>query len=216
VQFLQICFAQRAHLKSMKTSRMTIFSSVPTHRRQTLQRITLAAALSVAVAIAATPSHAFFWINPTWPGIKQTVRDKYPQQRVVTTGELKALLDAPASPSKPTLIDVRSQLEFDDGQLAGAMHAETVNATEALLVATKVSRDAPIIIYCSVGYRSAAIVDGLARRGYTDVRNYEGSLFEWANSGLPVYQGTKKVSAVHPYDRTWGKLLRRELWSREP
>jgi hypothetical protein len=153
VQFLQICSAQRAHLKSMKTSRMTIFSSVPTHRRQTLQRITLAAALSVAVAIAATPSHAFFWINPTWPGIKQTVRDKYPQQRVVTTGELKALLDAPASPSKPTLIDVRSQLEFDDGQLAGAMHAETVNATEALLVATKVSRDAPIIIYCSVGYR---------------------------------------------------------------
>jgi hypothetical protein len=117
---------------------MTTSFPHPASHRQALKRIVLAAALSVAVAIAATPSHAFFWINPTWPGIKQTVRDKYPQQRVVTTAELKALLDAPASPSKPTLIDVRSQLEFDDGQLAGAMHAETVNATEALLVAAKV------------------------------------------------------------------------------
>lgn len=181
-----------------------------------IRRRSVLLAVMSAAAIAFAPSaQALFWNDPTWPGIKRTVREKYPQQRVVTTAELSALLESKSTLPKPTLIDARSKQEFDDSQIIGAIHADSVSGAEAALLAVNVGRAAPVIIYCSVGYRSAAIVDGLSRRGYTDVRNYEGSLFEWANNGLPVYQGTKKVSSVHPYDRSWGKLLRRDLWSRE-
>ena len=193
-----------------KVQRMNKFEFIVTSRRRLL-----VAVVSVT-AIAFVPSaQAFLWNDPTWPSIKRTVREKYPQQRVVTTAELSALLDAKSISPKPTLIDARSKQEFDDGQIIGAIHADSVSGVEAALLAANVGRAAPIIVYCSVGYRSAVLVDGLSRRGYTDVRNYEGSLFEWANNGLPVYQGTKKVSSVHPYDRSWGKLLRRDLWSRE-
>lgn len=193
-----------------KVQCMNKFESILTSRRSVL-----VAVVSVA-AIAFVPSaQAFFWNDPTWPSIKRTVREKYPQQRVVTTAELSALLAAKSTSPKPTLIDARSKQEFDDSQIIGAIHADSVSGAETALLESGVGHATPIVVYCSVGYRSAALVDALSRRGYTDVRNYEGSLFKWANSGLPVYQGTKKVSSVHPYDRSWGKLLRRDLWSRE-
>ena len=51
----------------------------------------------------------------------------------------------------------------------------------------------------------------LARRldelGYKQVRNLEGSLFEWANEGRPLYSGDRRVQKVHPYDSDWGPLL---------
>ena len=53
----------------------------------------------------------------------------------------------------------------------------------------------------------------LTERGYGAVRNLEGSIFEWANAGHPVYREGREVSEVHPYDEEWGRLLDRELWS---
>ena len=53
----------------------------------------------------------------------------------------------------------------------------------------------------------------LQRRGYTNVHNLEGSIFEWANSGRALSRADGPATAVHPYDAEWGRLLERELWS---
>jgi hypothetical protein len=45
------------------------------------------------------------------------------------------------------------------------------------------------------------------------VSNLEGSLFEWANLGYPLFRGTAAASKVHPYNANWGRLLERRLWS---
>jgi 3-mercaptopyruvate sulfurtransferase SseA len=68
-----------------------------------------------------------------------------------------------------------------------------------------------VIVYCSVGYRSARLAQRLRARGY-EVSNLEGSIFEWANEDRALYQGDRRVSGVHPYDSTWGRLLERDKW----
>ena len=67
-----------------------------------------------------------------------------------------------------------------------------------------------------MGYRSALIASRLGHAGYRNVRNLEGGIFAWANRGLPVVRGDRVVHDVHPYDDTWGRMLRAELRSRTP
>ena len=70
-----------------------------------------------------------------------------------------------------------------------------------------------IVVYCSIGYRSARLARELEQQGVEGVLNLEGSIFEWANSGHGVEREGEAVSEVHPYDEDWGRLLDQELWS---
>ncbi|MEF8866821.1 MAG: rhodanese-like domain-containing protein, partial [Salinibacter sp.] len=67
-----------------------------------------------------------------------------------------------------------------------------------------------------VGYRSAGVVQALQRQGFSQVYNLEGSIFRWANEGRPVVRDGEQVSAVHPYDATWGRLLTDSLRADQP
>ena len=171
--------------------------------------------IGICAAVASIPglAHAWPWDPQTWADVKKLVRRKFPNAPLITVGELKSWLDDGSRP-QPILLDARTRREFDESQLKGAQNAETVSAALSLLQGR--AKDTPIVVYCSVGYRSGAVAQALIENGYTRTRNLEGSLFEWANSGLPVYQGNRPVTKVHPYDASWGKLLKRELWSLEP
>ncbi len=71
-----------------------------------------------------------------------------------------------------------------------------------------VPKDAEIVIYCSIGYRSEKIGERLKTAGFTKVRNLFGGIFAWANRGYPVKDPSGKTSRkVHGYDAKWGKLL---------
>jgi hypothetical protein len=68
-----------------------------------------------------------------------------------------------------------------------------------------------VVVYCSVGWRSAALADRLLAAGLDDVHNLRGSIFDWANKGLPLVRDGEPAREVHPYGRLWGLLLRPEL-----
>lgn len=108
------------------------------------------------------------------------------------------------------LLDAREPQEYKVSHLRGAKLAST--ETQALAEIAKVSPGTTIVAYCSVGYRSAMLADRLREQGY-EVINLEGSIFEWANNGYPVYQDDRRVTGVHPYDEEWGKLLDHEYWA---
>ena len=76
--------------------------------------------------------------------------------------------------------------------------------------------EAPIVVYCSVGYRSAGVAQALRRQGFKDVVNLKGSIFRWANEGRPVFRSGRMVAAVHPYDASWGTLLADSLHAYPP
>jgi rhodanese-related sulfurtransferase len=103
----------------------------------------------------------------------------------------------------PVLVDAREAEEFAVSHLAGARRLPTLEA----IAAEGLERHQPIVVYCSVGYRSARLAEDLRRAGYRNVRNLEGSLFHWANLGLPLAGAGPGERRVHPFGGLWGLLL---------
>ena len=146
-----------------------------------------------------------------WSEVEQLIQNDYPGVPSVTTAELT---DALADGRNVVLLDVREAAEFAVSHLPGAQRVTSAVAASAVLENT--APDALVVAYCSVGYRSAALVKELHEQGVVNAVNLEGSVFAWANAGLPVYRGNLEVDEVHPFDDAWGALLDRGLWAFEP
>ncbi len=148
--------------------------------------------------------------SPDWDSLKREIRNEFPTVSTITTDELAEWLNTPERPQL-LLLDARSQEEFRVSHLRGAESVPSQG--EALEVLESTREDRRIVVYCSVGYRSAALVEALQERGFGEVYNLEGSIFEWANQGRPVFREGQQVGKVHPYDEKWGRFLNRNLWS---
>jgi rhodanese-related sulfurtransferase len=73
-----------------------------------------------------------------------------------------------------------------------------------------IPKDATIVVYCSVGYRSEKIGEKLIKNGYKHVYNLYGSIFEWVNEGYPVYKSNGvQTSEIHTYNQKWSKWVTR-------
>ncbi|HEY5091562.1 MAG TPA: rhodanese-like domain-containing protein, partial [Polyangia bacterium] len=47
-------------------------------------------------------------------------------------------------------------------------------------------KDAPIVLYCGGGFRSALAAESLQKMGYTHVVSMEGGMRAWREAGYPV------------------------------
>ena len=149
----------------------------------------------------------------TWTQVHALIADKFPRVPQLSVQALQAWLTNAQRP-QPLLLDVRTKAEYDVSHLH---HARWINTDEPLATALDgIKHDQPIVAYCSVGYRSSSFCDRLMKQGFTNVHNLQGSIFQWANDGLPVYRNGKVVHHVHPYNRHWGQLLKRSFWEFYP
>jgi rhodanese-related sulfurtransferase len=138
--------------------------------------------------------------------LKLLIRLKFPTVKHITTQELAQWLLNPAN-SKLLVLDARSQAEYAVSHLQTALHIDSIASNLAALLT--VSKDTPIVVYCSVGYRSAKLVQQLDRAGFSCVFNLSGGIFQWANEGHPIFKDDQHLTQlVHPYDAIWGKLLK--------
>lgn len=135
----------------------------------------------------------------------QSVRKQFPSVQQLATDELASWLADSTRPA-PFLVDARSAEEFSVSHLPDAANLTTVSEVKSV-----VSPSRPVVVYCSVGYRSSALAQKLQKAGFAHVSNLEGSIFKWANEGHPVFRGAKEVEEVHPYNAKWGKLLDQRL-----
>ncbi len=158
-------------------------------------------------------THAFHPIQADWTIIKKYIADHFADLPLVTTDNLAEMLQKP-EPERPVLIDARTSEEFGVSHLKNARNAG--KHKKAIRILEEVDKCRPIVIYCSVGIRSAAMANRLRAAGFTNIYNLEGSIFKWANEGRPLYQGDTQVFTVHPYDSTWGQLLNKKLISTHP
>ena len=136
----------------------------------------------------------------TWQSITREITEKFPAAKTIAVSELRAKLK---NKEPVVLIDVREEKEFEVSRLQGAVHI--TRATE--VVHRYRSYPGTVVAYCSVGYRSGAMVEQLTEAGMKRVFNLKGSIFEWANRGYPVVNQRGVTPYVHPYDRHWGQLL---------
>jgi rhodanese-related sulfurtransferase len=102
-------------------------------------------------------------------------------------------------------LDARTLAEYQVSHLKDAYLVP--DRLEDLADLEGVSFSTFIVVYCSVGYRSAAIARRLKSLGYQNVFNLRGSIFQWVNEERLVYQQNKPVEEVHPYNRLWRFLL---------
>ncbi|MBA3883488.1 MAG: rhodanese-like domain-containing protein [Chthoniobacterales bacterium] len=167
-------------------------------------RTKTAFALVLALCGGALSAHAIGWAL-----VNAKVRTDFPDVKRITTAELASWLDDQARPA-PLLLDVRTCAEYDVSHLRNAQHVEP-DAPASEIAQPK---NRAIVTYCSVGYRSGAFADKLLAAGYTNVVNLEGSIFRWANEARPIYHRNERVEQVHPFNRTWGLLLKRQYRAR--
>jgi rhodanese-related sulfurtransferase len=149
----------------------------------------------------------------TWRAVQHMIDADYPDVPSITTDSLAERLADETAP-QPLLLDARSPEEYAVSHLRGARRVDPgANAYPSL---DTLAADRPIVVYCSVGYRSAGVAKTLREQGFTTVANLEGSIFRWANDGRPVYRDGQRVAAVHPYDASWGTLLVDSLHAYRP
>jgi rhodanese-related sulfurtransferase len=102
-------------------------------------------------------------------------------------------------------LDARERPEFAVSHLPGALW---VGYNDFDLSRVKgIPKDRPIVVYCSVGYRSGRITDRLHKAGFTNVHNLYGGIFEWVNAGRTVVDAQGATLRVHAYDKDWGRWL---------
>ena len=122
-----------------------------------------------------------------WSVVERMIESDFPSVPQITTDSLaRRLQEAPASP--PVLLDARAKDEYAVSHLRGAYRIDPSSASHPVL--DTLDRDAPVVVYCSVGYRSAKVTAALQERGFTQVANLKGSIFRWANEGRPVVRGS--------------------------
>jgi molybdopterin/thiamine biosynthesis adenylyltransferase len=85
----------------------------------------------------------------------------------------------------PLLVDVRRRDEWDEGHIPGAVHIPR-GSLESRIERAAPDRGRPIVVYCSVGERSAFAARTLGELGYEDVRSLAGGFTDWKRNGFPA------------------------------
>lgn len=108
------------------------------------------------------------------------------------------------------ILDTRLPSEYEVSHLQGAQlvnyQAPDWQAVEQL------NKEQKILVYCSIGYRSERVGEELLERGFKQVYNLHGGIFEWVNEGKTVvnHQG-QAVQLIHGYGPRWGKWINAPL-----
>ena len=92
----------------------------------------------------------------------------------ISGAEAKALMD---SESGYVIIDARTQEEYDEGHIPGAImipEYEIADRAEKELP----DKDQLILVYCRSGRRSKIAAEALVKLGYTNVKEF-GGIIDW-------------------------------------
>ena len=138
----------------------------------------------------------------------QEVHDTFPQVATISTEELAQWLADPHR-DPPQLLDVREKEEYSVSHLPGALRVDP-EADAAVLAAT-LDPNRPVILYCSVGYRSSALALRLSTAMRQAPRNLAGSIFKWANEGRPLVNTSGQTQTVHTYNNHFGNMVKPNL-----
>ncbi len=101
-----------------------------------------------------------------------------------TKAEIREIQPADAEPrvGDATFLDVRELDEFQQGMIPGAVFIPRGHLESQ--VENKIpDHDAPVVVYCAGGSRSAFAAKTLQELGYTDVVSMSGGFGRWKNEG---------------------------------
>lgn len=93
----------------------------------------------------------------------------------------------------PTVIDVRTPVEFAEVHAAGAANVPLDRLDVKSLLADRSPDAGPIYVICKSGKRAAKACDAFLAAGYDNVISIEGGTDAWQAAGLPVVRQNKVI-----------------------
>ena len=104
------------------------------------------------------------------------------------------------------ILDAREKAEYEVSHIPGARYIGYDKFKKKTV--SDIPKDAKVVVYCSVGYRSEKIGEQLKKAGFDDVSNLYGSIFEWVNAGNEVENDKgEKTNSVHTYNKKWSQWV---------
>jgi rhodanese-related sulfurtransferase len=134
--------------------------------------------------------------------LRGAIDREHPGTEWISTADLASRLTRPEA-GHLILLDVRTPAEFAQSHLRGAIRVEP--GTTDLSQLHLSGRD--VVVYCSVGYRSAELMPAVGAAGARSVKNLIGGIFRWANEDRLLFDQNGRATQVHPYDAEWGRFL---------
>ncbi len=86
---------------------------------------------------------------------------------------------------KLILVDTREDSEWANGHIPGAIHLGR-GVIERDIEKAIPDVNAPIVLYCGGGFRSALAADNLQKMGYKNVISMDGGWRGWTEAGFPI------------------------------
>ena len=105
-------------------------------------------------------------------------------KREITEIQPEQVQEQVTNGQRPVLIDIREADEYQQGAIAGARHIPR-GYLELRIEQEVPDHDAPIVLYCAGGTRSALGAQALKQLGYTRVASMSSGFNGWKNAGLP-------------------------------
>ena len=105
---------------------------------------------------------------------QDTEKDQGAVYMNITAEEAKQIMD---SEEGYIILDVRTQEEYDQGHIPGAIvisHEEIAEKAEKVLT----DKDQLILVYCRSGRRSKLAAEALVELGYTNIKEF-GGIIDW-------------------------------------
>jgi rhodanese-related sulfurtransferase len=119
------------------------------------------------------------------PGFLALVEEVKPRIRECGIAEVRARLQAG---ERFAFVDVREDDEFAVDHARGARHIGR-GVLERDIEALIPDKDAPIVLYCGGGFRSALAAESLQKMGYNQVVSMDGGMRAWREAGYDVEPG---------------------------
>ncbi len=100
----------------------------------------------------------------------------------MTQDQLLAAID---QRTPPTIVDVRSQSEYESGHVPGAVHLPFY-AMWSRHTEMKAKPENPIVLYCEHGPRAGIAKFALWTMGYKKIVYLDGHMYGWKERGFPL------------------------------
>ncbi len=101
----------------------------------------------------------------------------------LSTASVHELHQQLKSGQKVTVLDVRTEGEWNTGHIEGAIHIHGGKLQERF---ADVLRDRPVAVVCGSGYRASIAASFLQREKYDAVSNVIGGMAAWKGASLPI------------------------------
>lgn len=127
-------------------------------------------------------------------------------ERLVTADSLAVSAHEANAMKNALFLDARELNEYAISHLPGA---RLLGYDELDLgVVNDVDKDRPVVVYCTVGYRSERAAEKLRDAGFKQVYNLYGSLYAWKLAGLPLVDARGNTTEqLHTYNKKWGRFV---------